>query len=101
MQTALYIYIFCYLLFSIWVVASDIKDKAPYWEILSGSLLLLLGFLGMLFYAVGITEPFIRTVWKGVSVLIILGQIILNIYTRHLTLKGKKKIDVGEISQFD
>jgi len=100
MKTATYIYIVFYLLFAAWVIVSEIKDKDPLWDTVSDIVLLSLGFIGMMFFQFEVTVPVIKLLWKGVSVLIIVGQIFLNLYTRHLTLRGEAELEPKEIPKW-
>jgi arginine exporter protein ArgO len=100
MKTATYIYIGFYLLFAAWVIASEIKDKDPLWDTASDIILLSLGFIGMMFFQFEVTAPTIKLLWKGVSILIIIGQIFLNLYTRHQTLSGETELELKEMPKW-
>jgi hypothetical protein len=55
----------------------------------------------MLLYLFNVDEPsWIRSLWKGVTVLIIVGQLITNVLHRHLVLSGKTELKPEQISQW-
>jgi hypothetical protein len=99
MTTAIYVYVGLYVLFYAWVVADDIGDGEPLWETLGDLVLSALSLLGMIFYLSGVADEGVRAVWKVVSILLVAGQVVLNFYGRHLTLKGEKETMKGEIRQ--
>ena len=100
MRAATYIYAGFYLLFAAWVIASDVKDKDPLWDVASDVFLLPLGFVGMLLFLTEAANPSIKSLWKGACVLIIAGQVFTNIFSRRLTLKGGAGRRAEEVPQW-
>ena len=100
MRIAIYVYIGFYLLFIAWVIARDIKDKDPRWDIACDALLLPLGFAGMLLFQLEVTNPSIKSLWRVVCVLIIAGQLFTNIFSRYLTLQGATELEPEDIPQW-
>ena len=101
MKILVYIYVAGYAVIGTWAVIGGFKDKEPWWDIASDLILIPLGFIGMLLYLFNVDEPsWIRSMWKGVSVAIILGQLITNVLHRHLLLSGKTEIKPEQISQW-
>ena len=96
----IYIYIGIYVLFSVWTIIGDVKDKEPWWDVVSDVILLPLGGLGILLFLLDANEPIVKSAWKVVAILIVAGQLFTNIFTRHLTLTGKTELDPEKISQW-
>ena len=86
-------------MFSAWTIASDVKDKEPWWDIAAGAVLLPLGGIGILLFLFGVTDPSIKSIWKVVSIVIVAGQLFTNVFSRHLTLAGKTSLNPEKISQ--
>ena len=101
MRTLIYIYVVGYALAVIWTIFDNLKEKEPWWDIASDLILLPLGFIGMLLYLFDVDDPsWIRSMWKGVTILIIVGQLISNVLHRHLVFSGKTELDPKTISQW-
>lgn len=96
----IYIYTAFYWLFSISTIIDDIKTKEPWWDIASDAVLLPLGGIGILLFILDVSDPTLKFVWKGFSVLIIAGQLVTNVLYRHLTLGEKTQVDPKHISQW-
>lgn len=54
----------------------------------------------MVLFITGVDAPIIKSIWKVVSVAIIVGQVITVMASRHRTLSGKDDIDSKKISQW-
>jgi hypothetical protein len=97
MRIAIYVYMAFYLLFSASVLFDDFKDKSPRWEIVTDLLLLPAGFAGMAFYQFGVEAPALKTIWKVVCVLLLVGHIYSDLKSSRQTLAD---IPPGEVSKF-
>ena len=96
----IYIYTGLYFLFSAWTIASDVKDKEPWWDIAASVVLLPLGGIGILLFVFNVNDPSIKSTWKVISVLVVAGQLFANVVSRHLTLAGKTALNPEKISQW-
>lgn len=100
-KTLIYLYVAGYALVVVWGINDSFKEKEPWWDTASDLILLPLGFVGMLLYLFNVDEPsWIRSVWKGVTVMIITGQLITNLLHRRRVLSGKTELKPQEISQW-
>lgn len=89
MRVALYVYTVIYVLFALWVVVEGLKDRDPLWKPIIDAVLFVLGLLGIVLYLAHLrSEPLILT-WRIVSVALVMGHIIVNLYDRHRILSGK------------
>lgn len=101
MRTLIYIYVVGYAVVVTWAAFDSFKEKEPWWDIASDLILLPLGFIGMLLYLFNVDEPsWIRSMWKGVTVLIIVGQLTTNVLHRNRVLSGKTELKPEQISQW-
>ena len=100
MRTLIYIYAAGYAIFAVWAIVTDFTEKQPWWDIVSDLILLPLGGAGILLYLFGVNDPLIKSSWKVVTVVIIIGQIFSNFGARHLVLSGQTEIDTEDISQW-
>jgi len=100
LRTLIYIYAAGYAIFTVWAIFTDVTEKQPWWDILSDLVLLPLGGAGILLYLFGVNEPLIKSSWKVVTVVIIIGQVFSNFGSRHLVLSGQTEIETEDISQW-
>ena len=100
MRTLIYIYAVGYAIFTVWAIVTDFTEKQPWWDIASDLILLPLGAAGILLYLFGVDEPAIKSIWKVVTVVIIIGQLFSNFGARHLVLSGQTEIETEDISQW-
>ena len=100
LKLLIYIYCILYFLVSAWTITSDVKEKEPWWEIAGGVVLLPLGGIGILLFLFGVNHPAIKSTWKVISILVVAGQILVNLVSRYLTLSGKTNLDSEKISQW-
>lgn len=100
LRTLIYIYEGAYLLFLVWTILDDVKEKEPWWDVASDVILLPLGGIGIFLFLFDVSDPSIKVAWKAISILIVAGQIIENVISRHLTLAGKTVLRPEEISQW-
>jgi hypothetical protein len=100
LSVLIYIYTGFYLLFSVSTIATDIKDKEPWWDIAASVVLLPLGAVGIFLFLFGVNDPSIKSIWKVVSVVVVVGEVITNVISRRLTLAGKTSLDPEKISQW-
>jgi hypothetical protein len=96
----IYIYIVVYWLFVISTIIDDVKDREPWWDVASEAILLPLGGIGIFLFLFDVSGPSLKFVWKGISILIIIGQLVTNLLSRRLLLAGKRDIDPAKISQW-
>jgi hypothetical protein len=96
----IYIYTGLYFVFSAWIIASDLKDKEPWWGTAADVVLLPLGAVGILLFVFSVNEPSLKTTWKAISILVVAGQLFTNVVSRHLTLAGKTDLNPERISQW-
>lgn len=87
-------------MFLVWTIVEAIQGNEPWWDVASDVLLLPLGGVGMVLFITGVDAPIIKSIWKVVSVAIIVGQVITVMASRHRTLSGKDDIDSKKISQW-
>lgn len=96
----IYIYTGFYFLFSAWTIASDVKDKEPWWDVAAGVVLLPLGGIGILLFVFSVSDPSIKSTWKVISILVVAGLLFTNVFSRYLTLVGKTDLNPERISQW-
>ena len=82
MRIAIYIYVALYSLYTVWTIADDIREKPALWETVSDAVLLSLGLVGMILYQAEVADAAVKSVWKVASVLLVAGQVAVNVYTR-------------------
>lgn len=99
MRIAIYLYMVFYLCFAASILRDDFKSSAPLWEMVSDLILLPLGFAGMAFYQFGVGAPLLKTIWMGVSVLLLVGHFASDLYSSHQVRKGETDIDPKELSK--
>jgi hypothetical protein len=101
LKTLIYIYVAGYALVVVWGVVDGFKEREPWWDIASDLILLPLGFIGMLLYLFDVDDTsWVRSMWKGVTVAIIVGQLITNLLHRRRVLSGKTELKPEQISQW-
>ena len=88
------------MLFSGATIASDVKDKELWWDIASSAILLPLGGIGIVLYVLGVNDASLKSTWKVISILIVAGQLLTNVVSRHLMLSGERDLDPEKISQW-
>lgn len=96
----IYIYTGIYFLFSTWTIASDVKEKGPWWDIAASVVLLPLGGIGILLFVFSVNDPSLKSAWKVISILVVVGQLSTNVVSRYLTLAGETDLDPKGISQW-
>jgi hypothetical protein len=84
----------------VWAIVTDFTEKQPWWDAVSDLILLPLGGVGIVLYLFGVEEPIVKSIWKVVTVVIIVGQLFSNIGARHLVLSGQTEVDTEDISQW-
>jgi nitrogen fixation/metabolism regulation signal transduction histidine kinase len=90
MRIILYVYAGIYLLFSVSVVVDDIKDKHPLWRTGVDAALCLTALLGMVFYFLEVKNHALILAWGPISLILLVGQMLVNFYERRLILAGKE-----------
>jgi hypothetical protein len=96
----IYIYTGIYLLFSALTIATDVKEREPWWDVAADVMLLPLGGIGMLFFLLSVNDPSMKSVWKVISIIVVVGQLFSNVFSRHLTLAGKTDLNPEKITKW-
>ncbi len=81
-------------------MASDLKNKEPWWDAAADVILLPLGGIGLLFFLFSVEIPSIKSAWKVISILVLTGQLFSNVVSRRLTLAGKTDLKPEALSQW-
>ena len=89
MRIILYVYAGIYVLFSLSVIVDDLKAKHPWWRTSSDTALFLIASAGMACYLLGLKNQTLIMAWRPISLILLVGQMMMNFYERNLILAGK------------
>lgn len=99
LKLLIYIYAVLYGPFLIWTLIDARTSPDPRWEILSDVVLLTLGGIGILLFLLSVGSPFLKSLWRVVSIVIVVGQLASNVLSRHETRGGKTELNPEKISE--
>ncbi len=89
-----------YALFLVWTIIDGVKGKEPWWDVTTDFILLPLGGIGMFLFLFSVADPSLKSAWKVISILIVAGQITVNVIARHRLLAGKTDFDPEGLSEW-
>jgi len=92
MRIALFGYVVVYALAISVAILDDLKSKKAFWDTASDVVLLPLGFVGLFLYGCEAANPILKSVWKLVAPLIVIGQLVANLVGRYHYLTKKRAI---------
>jgi hypothetical protein len=67
------------------------REKDPLWKSTIDAILFLLSLVGILLYIFNLKIANLVLAWRVISLVLLLGQIAVNLYDRHFILSGKDR----------
>lgn len=100
LKILLYMYVAVYAWFLVWTIIDGVRGKEPWWDVTADLILLPLGGIGMFLFLNSVANPSLKSAWKVISILMVIGQIIVNVIARHRMLAGKTDFDPEGLSEW-
>lgn len=83
MKIALAIYAAVYVILAVVTITNDLRWKESAWDTASDSILLPLGLAGIALFGLEVNHPDMKTAWKLIAPIIVVGQVANNILGRY------------------